>query len=760
MPDARSPGYQHVDHSTAGRDLIVAHSVNQVYVPGPSSKVVWPLVVGVPPQVADSYQARRELAELLRRGFDVDGSTVLGQVAAAGMGGVGKTQQAVNIFESSAAQLRVWVTATSRDTIVATYADAASRIGASGAGDLPEQAATRFVEDLSTLDRSWLVVLDDVSSEDDLTGLIPRSSSGTVLVTTRRRHLDIGPTQWINVDVFTPKEAHGYLEQALTDPEQPRLLDEAETLASDLGYLPLALSHATAVIRYEGITCGEYRRRFADRAIALSDLLPQRPPGDYGYTIATTWTLAIDHADTMHPVGLARPALQIAAVLDPNGTPDKCWTTSVALEFAATHRRIGPDTDDPVDAEALRRALRNLHHLHLLTHHVGAGPQAVRMHALVQRAVADPLSDEELTELVCVAADALIEAWPDPENNLALSHAMRSNAVLLASRSATALWDEDAHPVLLRIGRSLGETGLVAQASDYFSDLTEASIGHLGFEHPDTLKCRHHLADWRGQTGDASGAVAALEGLLADSIRVLGPDHPDTLATRHDLARWRGLAGDPRGAATELQALLADSIRVLGPDHPDTLGARHNVANWRGQSGDPRGAAAALEGLLVDCVRVLGSDHLHTLATRHAIARWHGEAGDVRGAAGALEGLLVDYQRVLGDDHPHTLAIRHAIANWRGESGEPERAAAALETLLLDCVRVLGSDHPNTLATRHTIAYWRGQAGDPHLAVSAFDAVLIDYLRVLGPDHPDTLATRRNMAFWRDRADTTDQTRI
>ncbi|MGW2108321.1 tetratricopeptide repeat protein, partial [Streptomyces sp. NPDC001948] len=82
---------------------------------------------------------------------------------------------------------------------------------------------------------------------------------------------------------------------------------------------------------------------------------------------------------------------------------------------------------------------------------------------------------------------------------------------------------------------------------------------------PDTLATRHSLAHWRGNAGDAAGAVAAFEELLADRLRMLGPDHPYTLATRSNLAYWRGEAGDAAGAVAAFEELLADRLRVLGP---------------------------------------------------------------------------------------------------------------------------------------------------------------------------------------------------
>jgi hypothetical protein len=74
------------------------------------------------------------------------------------------------------------------------------------------------------------------------------------------------------------------------------------------------------------------------------------------------------------------------------------------------------------------------------------------------------------------------------------------------------------HPVLFRIGRSLGESGSVAEASAYFRDLVETSVRMLGADHADILPARASQASWRGKSGDFLGAVAAFTNLFADRM--------------------------------------------------------------------------------------------------------------------------------------------------------------------------------------------------------------------------------------------------
>jgi NB-ARC domain/Domain of unknown function (DUF4062)/Tetratricopeptide repeat len=766
--------------------------------------VRWPVRVGSIPLVAECYQHRARETGLLEDALAGSGTTVLTQVLS-GLGGVGKTQLAAAYaraaWRDGAVELLVWVSASSREVIQASYAQAAREISATVSGEA-EQDALWLVAWLQSTQRSWLVVLDDLSDPGDVRGLWPVGPGGRCLVTTRRRDAVLAGNgrQLIEVGLYSPREASEYLRQKLPAPDDENTEGELVGLAQDLGYLPLALAQAASFIldrQQTGETVAGYRRRFQDRRRRLEQVFPRDAlADDYRFTVAATWAMSVERADQLAPGGLAGGVLELVSVLDPNGLPLEVLTAPAVLRFLAERQRVR-EASGPVEELRevgeldCRDALMNLHRLNLVSVDPSERARAIRTHALVQRASLEHQPQQVLASAVVAAADALVHVWPEVERDTELGRALRENATRLTEHDPRLLWDRQGHSVLFRAGRSLGECGLVNAAVAYWHDMTTTASTVLGPDHPDhpkqpcpmaggggrshrrgqrlgtpphrppagagpdhpdTLITRHNLARWRGEAGDPTGAASALEHLLTDYLRVLGPDHPDTLSTRSNLAYWRGEAGDPTGAASALEHLLTDYLRVLGPDHPSTLITRHNLARWRGEAGDPTGAASALEHLLTDYLRVLGPDHPDTLITRHNLAYWRGEAGDPTGAASALEHLLTDYLRVLGPDHPDTLITRHNLARWRGEAGDPTGAASALEHLLTDRLRVLGPDHPDTLITRHNLAYWRGEAGDPTGAASALEHLLTDRLRVLGPDHPDTLSTRSNLARWREQA--------
>jgi hypothetical protein len=734
----------------------------------------WPHQVGVLPTRAQSFQHRAE-ADRLQATVDGGGTVVLRQVMT-GMGGVGKTQLAADYahtaWDTGGLDVLVWITASAQSPVVDGYAQAGVELCRADPDD-PTQAARSFLAYLTPKAGQrpcrWLIVLDDVADPADLVlnsddphnrfSLWPPASPyGRTLVTTRRRDAALTGEGRRRVDVglFTEAEAVAYLTTSLAAHRRDEPADQLTALSRELGYLPLALSQAAAYLIDSGKTAAAYRDLLADRVTKLTDLAPDALPDEQAVALAAAWSLSIRRADTLRPVGLARPMLNLAAMLDANGIPQDVLTGEAARAHLAAHRTAtGPNpTAEPalVSRPDAVRALRALDKLSLIDHTPTMSHHAVRVHQLIQRATRDTLTLHQHDQLARTAADALVAAWPEIERDTALTQALRANATALAALAGQVLYQPRVHTVLGLTGRSLGDSGQVIAARNYYQNLQNNAMAHLGADHRDTLAVRHQLAHLRGDAGDHAGAASAFADLLADGIRVLGPEDPSTLAIRAHLAYSQGMAGDHAGAASAFADLLADQIRVLGPEDPSTLVVRGDLAHWRGVTGDAAGAAAAFAELLEHMVPALGPDHPDTLNTRHSLARWRGEAGDAAGAVSAFTELVEDRTRVLGTEHPDTFNARGNLASWRIEAGDAAGAVSESVELLEHMVPVLGPDHPATLAVQHNLAHWRGMTGDAAGAAAAFAELLEHMVPALGPDHPDTLIARRRLAHWRGEA--------
>lgn len=656
-------------------------------------------VSGRPPALADAFQERRALQERIRG----TGVHVL-----VGDGGIGKTQAAAAAFAADTAEVAIWVTATSRPEIVSAYALGHAAIHATkqpaGTSEA-ELLAGRMLDWLAHTSSPWLVVLDDVADPADLHGLWPAGSAGRVLVTTRRRDASmLGKGTVVEVDAFTAGEAAAYLGAKLSGFSglPARVLDEAAELAADLGYLPLALSHAAAVVINDGISCADYRIILSDRTRKLAEVLPGDPAetrDQYHRATAGTWSLARERADRLAPPWLAGRMLDVIGFLDPNGIPEAVLTSESVRRHLS---RSGP----PVSVAHARRAVRNLWRLSLIVHDPDDDLRSVRIHALAHRAAREHVPPESAGEVVRAAADALTELWPKAVAGTPLGQVLRANAGALVQHHSSALWTPARHSLLLQLGNGLIDSGMVTGAATYFAKLVAEAGNVLGWEDPFTLTARHLLARARADGRRANTAEAEFSVVLAARSRVLGPLHPDTLSSAYEVAWWHGMGGDPAGAVALFENLSKARSKVLGRDHPDTLRARNSVARWKGR------------------------------------------AGDLPGAIEAFEALLPDDLRVLGPNHPDTLATRNNLAHVRGMAGQPAAAAAAIAEVLATRTEVLGPDHPVTLATREHLAIWQGEAGNLRKAIALFMAVLTDELRILGPDHPRTQRARTRLAHW------------
>jgi hypothetical protein len=251
------------------------------------------------------------------------------------LGGVGKTQitarHARLVWSDPSVDVAVWITATSRDAVVTGYADTARRLLLAGDDVEPERAARALLEWLEATDRRGLIVLDDLTRPADLrkpTNLWPpHDRTGQLLVTTRRQDAAVIRRDWevVEVGVFSPAESLAYLQERLPDVVTEEEIGQLKGLAEDLGHLPSALAQAAFIADKPLLTPTAYRARLADRRRALAEVMPddESLPDGHRATVATTWSLSIALADDLHPTGLARPLLEIAALLRPRRHPHR-----------------------------------------------------------------------------------------------------------------------------------------------------------------------------------------------------------------------------------------------------------------------------------------------------------------------------------------------------------------------------------------------------------------------------------------------------
>jgi hypothetical protein len=703
--------------------------------------------VGRPPLRASAFQ-ERAVARGVVAGLQEQ--RVFSCHVIVGDGGVGKTQIANAVFQAeldAGIEIAVWITASSRTAVVSAFGQAHSAVGYPIDSDDAEEIAQSFLRRLRLEDRRWIIVLDDVFDPDDLLGLWPPPApSGRVVVTTRRRDSTITSRgDVLSPAGFTDEECLEYLSRRLGSGPPPETHERGEllALAEDLGRLPLALSLAAAFILDEGLSVTSYRMMLTDRSSPLSDWLDPSPSAadGYGRAITKTWALAAERADALSPVGVAGALLDLVAVLDPNGAGEKILMSSSASEYV--RQRIGR----PVSPTELRRGLRNLHRLSLITHDTHMQPPTVRMHALAQRATLEELSRADQRSAAETAAHALLETWPEQEADSESADALRRNAFAAISAPGSPTWGPAQVSLLMRTGRSLGEWGHERVATRMFQDLAD-TCSAADEDHPAILAFKRESAYWLGISGDEVSARTQLSVLVPLSEERFGVRHPETFSMRRAFVQWCAISGDVPSAEPMIANLLVEHMDVLGEDHPDTLEARRLVASALRQTGHPRQAFMELEAVLADRIRILGSAHLKTLQIRFGLAWWTVWIGDPAESVLEYESLVAQLTAMFGPSNFEVLSARNNLSLARGECGDPGGAVAELSSLASDMERSLGPAHHLTSMVRGNLGHWVGVAEDPEEAVRLLAQVVEDYAQASGRDGDPTLGQRGNLAHW------------
>jgi tetratricopeptide (TPR) repeat protein len=664
-----------------------------------------PLWTGAAPSLADGFIARPETGHALGTTL-VPGATValVSDRAVPGTrnwrDSAGKTQLAVSfaqsLWQASAVDMVIWITATSRAPVMSCYAEAAAAMGVGGPGD-GEALAARFVSWLRQTSRPWLIVLDDLTTATLLDRLWPEGPAGRVLITTTHPAALSGHRALIlPVGSFSRREALTYLVGRITTDLDQR--QGAIDLVTDLDQEPLALAQASAVIASSELTCHDYRDHFTRRREQMSAPGSEKPDAP---ATAITWTLSVDHADILSP-GTAQSLLMLAALLDGNSIPGAVFTTSAACEYVSASGTI------------IRGALAALEQAGLLRLNPAAagGPgksdaaphPVMQMSWLVQAAIRAAIADG-LGGAAKAAADALVEVWPADDQPEWLARSVRSCADTLRRVAGDTLWEGGCHALMLRTGDSLEAARLTGAAVAYWSELAATSSRLLGREHPVTLGISERLGRAYLTAGRAIESVPLFEWIRNDRTHRLGPDHPETIAACRDLGNALVTAGRLDEAVTTLHGVVDGYDRSLGADSIEATAAREDLATAYQASSRSGDAIQLYQRAVGQRERIQGARHPDTLTARQKLAETYLADGQTKTAISQYKRLISDRERVLGRDHLQAIAARGALGSAYHAAGRMASAVQLYEQARTDYTRAIGADHPDTLGACVSLAH-------------------------------------------------------
>ncbi|GAA3215423.1 FxSxx-COOH system tetratricopeptide repeat protein [Nonomuraea helvata] len=685
------------------------------------------------PKRNPNFTGRADLLLSLRKSISPVTAVVAQPMALQGLGGVGKTQLAVEYAWQYRTHYDLvwWVSADQPMLVPSSLAAMATALGLPPATSTGvEQAAQSVLRALQSgvPYRSWLVIFDNAEEPDLVKDYIPRGPGHVIITSRNSRWSDYEDT--VAVDVFKREESMAFLLKRLGSAMTE---SEANLVAEVLGDLPLALEQAAALLLRTLMSVDEYVGLVKKRTGAVLSL--EKSP-TYPQSMTAAWQVSVSQLEDRVPQAVE--LLRCCAFFGPEPIPRDVFRRG----NRAVGPRLGKILSDPI---MLTNALSNLERLALVK--VEPSTRTLQVHRLNQALLRDETSPEDREELRHEVHMLLAGTAPSDPDDTARWPRFEELAAHLEPSGVIDCTVPSVRTFALDLVRYLYVRGSYRQAeallNQYIAKWTEAS----GAQHVDVLVARVHLGIVYLGLTFYTRAYELMSESLKGMIETIGPERLEALWAKN------GNAGALRGRGEFFQARQSDQElleayeRVTGPQSGETLQARNNLAIDYALTSDYDAAGRLLQDVYLQRSSAEGVGRRVLLSTWTNLSRAVRLGGQVQIATDMAEEAYQYGVAQLGDDHPIALLAAKDYAISLRRSGRLPEALELLRDTHTRLERLYGDVHADTMAAALGLSNALRADGDVAEALQLAKRGLDHYPNVFGPDHPFTHACSINLAL-------------
>ncbi|MBN1449592.1 MAG: tetratricopeptide repeat protein, partial [Anaerolineales bacterium] len=646
-------------------------------------------------------------------------SIVISQ-AITGMGGIGKTQLAVEFaYRYGHAFKGVhWLDLRDPETLDASIALCGTHMGLAY-DKQPEQVA--YTLKTWQTDGPRLLILDNFEDVTKTGNVLSRfhHPSLRLLITSRRKDFPKSAgLQTQELDIFNETESLEFLGRTL-DREASK--KDRKALAEKLGYLPLALELAANYINITEFEISHYMQE-------LEDILAHE-------SMQEEWFKELEITNpTDHELSLlATFQLSWQELKDENQQ-----RIFKIIGYCATNVPIPLDIFKQVldlDNKEVKSDLYRISAIGL----VRLAEDKPLVHPIISefarfkdknKLMLEPL----LSSLVLLLNS--INGEIDTTGNASLLDVYYLHAVEIAEHAKKTKLDSlsDLYYELAYFGDTVATYNDVEK---WVRKALELDKHNYGVEHAKTLHDLNALGGVLTDLGKYDEAKETLEKVLNLRKDLFGENHIDVATTSSNLGIVLRDQGDYEGAKVAFKRALQIDEAAFGSNHPNVARDVNNLGEVLRSQGVYEGAKAAFERAIRILETSLDENHPH-------VARVINNLGGVALAQGDYDGAKIAFERAirileinLGEDHPDIAMGINNLGQVLQAQGDYKGAKVNFERAIKIWEANLGEDHPDIAMGINNLGQVLQAQGDYEGAKVNFERAIKIWEVNLGEDHPN-----------------------
>ncbi|KAL6717684.1 hypothetical protein ACLMJK_005599 [Lecanora helva] len=693
------------------------------------------------------------------------------KVSLVGLGGVGKTQVALELAYAVKAQRAeysiFWVPAVSGETFEQSYRDIAAKcsVTQSQTNEDLRDSVRRYLNSSSA--GKWLLIVDNCDDESLLFGeksnaarglvaYLPQNENGFTLFTTRHRKIavSLAPNYIVGIQEMSQQEAETFLERSLS---QQDLLDDRTAvieLLHELVCLPLAIAQAAAYIKTMQISIRDYLSRLRGTEQDTVSLLSREFYDDTRYTasnnaVASTWLISFEHIRQSDP--FAADLLMFMSCVENKAIPHSMLPGKEHSEqmlhaigtlcaYAFIVQRGKSDTYDMHRLVHLATTVWVQRHspslenkIKVATHLAKIFPSSAYSNQAIWRDYF-PHAIRFLRNTEALDLKARYDLCRS------VGECLRAEARYTEANDSSRLTAESA------FGVALAFDGQTDKAIPILENVVAIRENELPEDDFDRIASQYSLAMAYRVDNQTEKAIVILEQVVAMEKEVFTEYDSNRLVIHYELAMAYELDGQVDKAIELLEQVVKIQMDALGEDHPGYLMSQYQLGDAYLQDGQVNKAIELLEHVDKMYKNMFPEDHIRCLMAQHNLASAYRRDGQVTEAIALYEHFVRIRKIALREDHPELLASQHNLALAYADDGQVAKALELLEYIIRIRRIALREDHPDLLVSQHNLPWVYLNNGQITEAVKLLEHVVRIRKIALREYHPDLLASQHELA--------------